>query len=187
MRKRNLILILAAGILSAGPLAQATTLARMNLDKLVTAADAVARVRCIAVESRWESGAIWTISTFQTLETLKGALPARIMVRLPGGRVGHLTETVDGTPKFIPGEVTAVFLERSPVGGFSVTGWVEGTFRIRRDPRTGLESVTQDSAEFPVFDTATRTFRFEGIHRMPLGQFRQRVAAAIARSKGKTQ
>jgi hypothetical protein len=187
MQNRNLIFILASILLSVGPFARATTLERLNLDQLATAADAVARVRCVAVESRSDAGTIWTISTFKTVETLKGTLPTQITVRLPGGRVGHLTETVDGTPKFVPGEETVVFLERSRAGGFSVTGWVEGTFRIRHDSGTGQESVTQDSAAFSVFDAATRTFHFEGIHRMPFGQFRQRVAAAIARAKEKAQ
>ena len=64
-----------------------------------------------------------------------------------------------------------------------MAGWVEGTFRIARDPRSGAESVTQDSSAFAVFDAAARAFRTEGIRRMPLAQFRARVAAAIARSE----
>jgi hypothetical protein len=152
----------------------------MNLDQLAAAADAVARVRCTAVESRWENGEIWTVTTFGVVETLNGVLPARITVRLPGGRVGHLTAAVDGTPRFNAGEEAVVFLERSPAGGFSVTAWVEGTFRIGRDPRTGLETVTQDSSTFAVFDTARREFRSEGIRHMPIEQFRERVAAALA-------
>ena len=91
---------------------QATTLARLSLDQLAKAADAVARVRCTSVESRWENGAIWTITSFAVVETLKGPLPARITVRLPGGRVGHFTASVDGTPKFSAGDEAVVFLER---------------------------------------------------------------------------
>jgi hypothetical protein len=183
MRRLNLIFILTAGSILACPPARATTLERLSLDQLAQTADAVARVRCASVESRWENGSIWTISTFQTLETFKGLLPAQVTVRVPGGRVGHLTETVGGTPRFSPGAEAVVFLERSPIGGFSVTAWVEGTFRIGRDPRTGEKSVTQDSAAYPVFDPATRSFHFEGIHRMPLAEFRQRVVAAVARAK----
>ena len=62
-----------------------------------------------------------------------------------------------------------------------MAGWVEGTFRISRDPRTGGETVTQDSSAFAVFDTATRSVRTEGIHRMPIEEFRARVAATVAR------
>ena len=183
--KVQFLLIFAA--LSIAAAIRATTLARLSLDQLAAAADAVARVRCAGAESRWENGAIWTVTTFDVVESMKGNLPAQVTVRLPGGRVGHLTAAVDGTPKFNPGDEAIVFLERSRAGGFSVAGWVEGTFRISRDPRTSRETVTQDSSAFAVFDTATRTFRTEGIRRMPVEQFRARVAAAIARAQEKTR
>ena len=179
--------MLATLVLFAAVAGRPTTLARMSLDQLAAAADTVARVRCVGAESRWENGSIWTVATVEILENLKGNLPREIEVRLPGGRVGHLIATVDGAPKFHPGDEAIVFLERSRTGGFTVAGWVEGTFRISRDPRTGGETVTQDSSAFAVFDTATRTFRTEGIRRMPIEEFRARIAAAVARSEGKTK
>jgi hypothetical protein len=181
----QILLILAA--LSFNAALHATTLARLSLDQLVAAADNVARVRCVATESRWEDGAIWTVTTFDVVETLKGSLPAQVKVRLPGGRVGHLTVTVDGTPKFNLGGEAIVFLERTRSGGFSVAGWVEGTFRIARDPRTARETVTQDSSAVAVFDTATRSFITEGVRQMPVEQFRARIATAIARQPEKAQ
>jgi hypothetical protein len=90
---------------------------------------------------------------------------------------------VEGTPKFNPGDDAVVFLKRLRAGGFTVAGWVEGTFRISRDPRSGSQTVTQDSASFAVFDVAARTFRTEGIRRMPIDEFRARIAAAVARSQ----
>jgi hypothetical protein len=176
-----------AVLLCAAAAVHATTLARVSLDQLVGAADAVARLRCTSVESRWESGEIWTVTSFDVIETMKGALPARITVRLPGGRVGHLTAMVDGTPRFRVADEAVVFLEKSRAGGLSVAAWVEGTFRIERDPRSGLETVTQDSSSFAVFDTATRTFRTEGIRRMPMEEFRGRVATALARAQEKSR
>jgi hypothetical protein len=183
--KAQFLLIFAA--LSIAAAVRATTLARLSLDQLAAAADNVARVRCAGAESRWENGSIWTVTTFDVVESMKGKLPAQVTVRLPGGRVGHLTAAVDGTPRFNPGDDAIVFLERSSAGGYSVTGWVEGTFRISRDPRTSRETVTQDSSAFAVFDTATRSFRTEGVRRMPVEQFRARVAAAIARAQEKTR
>jgi len=185
MRTRMQLLLLAAAMLSMVAAIRATTLARMSLDQLAAAADAVARLRCAGSESHWENGAIWTVTTFEVVESMKGTLPPQVTVRLPGGRAGHLTATVDGTPRFIAGDEAIVFLERSRAGGFSVTGWVEGAFRIARDPRTGHETVTQDSSTFAVFDPATRVFRTEGIRRMPVEQFRERLAAAIARAQEK--
>jgi hypothetical protein len=163
---------------------QATTLARLSLDQLAAGADAVARVRCASAESRWENGSIWTVTTAEVVETMKGSLTHEISVRLPGGRVGHLTASVDGTPKFHAGDEAILFLSESRAGGYTVAGWIEGTFRISRDVRTGRETVTQDSGAYAVFDPAARTFRSDGIRRMPLEEFRARVEAAVARSKG---
>jgi len=187
MRTRIRIIISLLPALLILPAIRATTLARLSLNRLAAGSDAVARVRCSSAESRWENGSIWTVATVKIVETLKGNLPREIAVRLPGGRVGHLTATVDGTPKFNPGDEAVVFLERSRSGGFTVAGWVEGTFRISRDPRSGGEIVTQDSSAFTVFDTATRTFRTEGIRRMPIEEFRARIAAAVARGEEKTR
>jgi hypothetical protein len=186
MRIRTQILMLATLILFIAAAGRPTTLARMSLDQLA-AADAVARVRCVGAESHWEAGGIWTRTTFDVLETLKGSLPGRVVVRLPGGRVGHLTATVDATPKFAAGEEAYIFLERRQGGDFSPAAWIEGTFHIGRDQRTGLETVTQDSYAFAVFDTAARRFYAEGIRRMPLEQFRARVAVAIARAPERTR
>lgn len=185
MRKKIQVILSLLPALLFLPAIRATTLARLSLDRLATGSDAVARVRYAHAESRWEDGSIWTVTTFDVVETLKGQLPAQIEVRLPGGRVGHLTATVEGTPKFNPGSEAIVFLQWSRAGGFTVAGWVEGSFRISRDPRTGVETVTQDSSAFAVFDTATRTFHTEGIRRMPIGEFRARIAAAVARNEEK--
>lgn len=166
---------------------RATTLARLSLDQLAAGSAAVARVRCARAESRWESGSIWTVTTLEVMETMKGNLPAEISVRLPGGRVGHLSAAVEGAPRFIPGSEAVLFLEPSLAGGFTVAGWAEGTFRITRDSRTAAETVTQDSSVFAVFDVSARTFRAEGIRRMPMEEFRAEVAAAILRSQEKTR
>ena len=187
MRKRIRIIISLLPVLLFFPAIRATTLARLSLEQLAAGSDAVARVRFERAESRWENGSIWTVTTFDVAETLKGQLPGEIEVRLPGGRVGHLTSTVDGTPKFSPGNEAIVFLQRSPAGGFTVAGWVEGSFRISRDPRTGSETVTQDSSSFAVFDPATRMFRTAGIRRMPIEEFRARIAAAVAHNEEKTR
>lgn len=164
------------------PAARATTLVRLTLDQLAVGSDAVARVRFASAESHWENGSIWTITTFHVVETFKGNLPGQITVSLPGGRVGRLTSTVEGTPKFAPGNDAMVFLQRSPAGGFTVAGWVQGNFRISREARSGKEIVTQESSAFAVFDAATRTFRTEDIRRMPIEEFRARLAAAFSRN-----
>src|SRR5580704_13693264 len=75
-------------ILIAAPLARATTLARMTLSQLASAAQVIARVRCTGAVSRREAGSIWTFTDFSVEETFKGAPRADITIRLPGGRDG---------------------------------------------------------------------------------------------------
>jgi hypothetical protein len=170
--------------LCATTAAQATTLARLSLDQLTAAADAVARVHCVSAESKWENGEIWTMTTFDVVERMKGALTPQVTVRLPGGRVGHLTAAVDGAPRFAPGEQTIVFLQRVGNTEYSVAGWVQGTFRIAQD-HAGNEIVTQDSSAFAVFDPGSRAFRTEGIRRMPMEEFRRQLALATSRAEGR--
>lgn len=171
--------MLALLVLAAVAMAHGTTLARMSLDQLAAAAQVVARVRCTGAESRRENDSIWTYTIFTVEETFKGAPDAQITVRLPGGRDGHLVQSVEGAPQFTEGEEAIVFLERTRSGDWSISAWAEGTFRVARDAAANQETVTQDSSGMAVFDPATRTFRTEGIARMPLENFREKLNAAI--------
>ncbi len=177
MTARRLFCILFLAMSAAG-VARATTLARMSIEELTAAAELVARVRCAGNTTRWENGEIWTITTFDVVEVWKGHAPAQIIVRLIGGRVGHMVSTVAGVPRFTSGEEVVLFLEPQGREEFSVTSWVQGTFRIARDGASDREVVSQDTATFPLFDPATRRYISTGIRRLPLEQFRQQVVAA---------
>jgi hypothetical protein len=167
----------------AAPL-EATTLARLSLDQLARAAETVARVRCTEAASYVQDGTVWTRTQFTVIEPLKGVPPAQVTVRLPGGRAGGVLVVVEAAPRFRPGEESVLFLERTSTGEYSVTGWALGTFRVRRNARTGEETVTQDSSGLAVFDAAARRFVIEGVRDLPLGEFRRRLAGAFRSSPG---
>jgi hypothetical protein len=173
--------LLLLSVFACGPPARGTTLARLTLDQLAAAAQVVAHVRCTGNESRRDAGTIWTFTDFTVLETFKGEPGTRITIRLPGGREGHLVETVEGAPRFAPGDEAIVFLERTSTGDWSISAWAEGTFRIESDSRTGRQTITQDSSGMAVFDPAARTFRSDGIVRMPLAEFETKLAAAMSK------
>jgi hypothetical protein len=86
-------------------------------------------------------------------------------------------------PRFAPGEETYLFLEPTSAGDLSVTSWVQGTFRVRRDAATQKESVTQDTGAVSVFDPATRQFKPGGARNMPVEEFREHVRAAVDRQR----
>lgn len=163
--------------------AAATTILKMDLDELTRAARVVARGKCVASEARLDGGYIWTFTTFEVTETLKGSAPRQISVRLLGGKVGHMKATVDGVPQFRTGEDVFLFLEPTREGDLTVTSWVQGTFRVQRDTQTGQESVTQDSAAHAVYDPTTRQFKVSGVRHMPVETFRLRVREAVERQR----
>jgi hypothetical protein len=167
-------------LLALGGAATATTLVRMSVAQMSHTAQAIVRARCADNLTGWDAGEIWTFTAFDVQEVWQGSMPPRITVRLLGGRVGNLTSSVSGIPRFRPGEEVVMFLERTQRGDYSVVSWEQGTFRIRRDGATGSESVTQDSASFATFDPATHQFEAEGIRNLPVEIFRARVDAAIS-------
>ena len=176
----------ALPLLVAG-VASATTLVRMSVAQMAHAAQAIVRVRCLEESTGWDAGEIWTFTSFEVQEVWQGSAPARITVRLLGGRVGNLTSSVSGVPRFRSGEEVVLFLERTPRGDFSVVSWEQGTFRIHREAATGSEAVTQDSASFETFDPTNRQFKATGIRNLPIEIFRARVDAAAGEEIGRKQ
>nr|HEV7955311.1 hypothetical protein [Candidatus Acidoferrales bacterium] len=168
-------LLLASGVvIEVG----ATTLARMDLAALARSAEMIVRARCIHSETKWESESISTFDDFVVLETLKGAPPEILRVRLPGGRVNHTEVKIEGVPAFITGEETILFVEKTSAGDYGITSWAQGTFRIHRET-SGDARLTQDSSHFAVFDPHTRQFTTAGIRNIPLNDFRQQLAQAF--------
>jgi hypothetical protein len=165
--------------------AAATTLERMSVARMARTAPVIIRARCLASSTGWDAGEIWTLTVFETQEIWKGVAPPRVTVRLIGGRWGNLNSSVSGVPRFKPGEEIVLFLEPTPRGDFSVVSWAQGTFRMHRDPRTGEERITQDTAAFPTFDPRTRRFEPSGVRWWPLDNLRAEVAAALSNEPGK--
>jgi hypothetical protein len=174
-RRRILWILFLIGLFLIGVAAQATTLTRLHFQDLVHYSYAVARVRWVRAQTHMENGEIWTDTSFRVLWQEKGYLPEEIVVRQPGGKFQHLHSHVEGTPEFRPSEEVYLFLTGHPGRQFFIVGWTQGTFRINRDPRSGGESVTQDSAETPVFDPASESFTKAGVKNLPADVFEQRV------------
>ena len=161
-----------------------TTLAHMSVAKLTHVSRLILRARCVENSTAWDAGEIWTFTAYEPTEVWKGSAQSRVRVRLLGGRVGNLTSNVSGVPRFRAGEDVVLFLAPTTRDDFSVVSWVQGTFRIRHDQRTGEDTVTQDSASFDTFDPSTRKFTASGIHDVPLNELRSQVAAAVSQESG---
>ncbi len=178
-RRRFLWILFLGGLALLAVVASATTLSRLKLEDLALESTAVARMRCLGATSRWEQGEIWTETRFEVLEREKGALPPLVTVRLLGGNVGHLHSHADEVPAFRTGEEVYLFLWAREGQPYQVLGWSQGTFRITRNPESGLETVTQDSASSAIFDPQTRAFRRGGIRNLPVAIFREKLHKAL--------
>lgn len=172
----GMILVLVEG-------AGGTTLKAMSLGEMTRDAAEVVRARCVKNSTGWDGGEIWTFSMFEVEETWKGAAERQLRVRLLGGRTESVTSTVSGVPRFRSGEEVVLFLEPTSRGDYSVVGWMEGTFRIRREVN-GTESVTQDTAGIETYDPATRRFAAMGVRRQDISEFKAEVLSASAAAKG---
>ncbi len=184
VERRRFLLILFLGGLAllamTAVIASATTLVHVPFDELVQQSTAVARLRCLGSESRFDGREIWTETRFEVLELDKGLLPGLIIVRMMGGRAGHLHSRIDGVPRFRVGEEVYLFLWNRRAGDpFTVLGWSQGTFRIARNADTGMEIVTQDSAMASIFDPGTREFRRTGVRNLPVALFRVKLRKAL--------
>jgi len=153
----------------------ATTLSRLSFDELVHHSSVVARLRCVRVDVLTERGEIWTDTLFQVMRQDKGFTSSPIVVRMPGGKMQNLTSHVEGVPQFRPGEEVYLFLVLQPGKQFHILGWSQGTFRIHKNPRTGMETVTQDSADLPVFDPQARSFTRTGIQNLTMDRFLEQL------------
>lgn len=180
-RRRFLWALLLIGLLVIAIVANATTLARLQFFQLVQHSSAIARVRCVDSRTHLENGEIWTDTVFEVVLHDKGYLPSHIVVRTLGGKFQHLHSHVDGVPEFRPGEEVFLFLAGHPGAPFHIVGWTQGTFRIRRNARTGLETVTQDSADVPVFDPQANRFTKTGIKDLPIDLFLEKMNKEIFR------
>jgi hypothetical protein len=167
--------------------ARATTLMRMSIAQVSRTAPVIVRARCVGNSVGWDAGEIWTFTSFDVEEVWRGPAPARVVVRLLGGRLGNITSSVSGVPRFRTDEEVVLFLEPTPRGDFSVVSWQQGTFRIRPGARTGEESVVQDTASFATFDPDTHRFQVTGVQGLSLESFRARVDAALREEPGRTQ
>jgi hypothetical protein len=178
-RRRFLWILFLCALALLAVAASATTLSRLKLEDLVQESTAVARMRCLGAISQWDKGEIWTETRFEGLQTEKGALPGIITIRLLGGHVGNVHSHVDEVPVFRTGEEVYLFLWAHEGEPYQVLGWSQGTFRIARNPQSGLEMVTQDSASAAIFDPQARAFRRGGIRNLPVAIFREKLHRAL--------
>ncbi len=135
LRRLALALALALAATAAPPPARATILFARTLDELAREADAVVVATPGERRAQWVSGRIYTDVTVTVGATLAGSVPAgsRLTVRLPGGVVGDIGQTVAGAASLEPGAVQVLFLGPARAGVRVVVSMAAGALPTALD------------------------------------------------------
>jgi hypothetical protein len=157
----------------------ATTFARLSPEQMATNSTLIVRARCTGSVVLVERGEIWTLTSFEPRETWKGNAPPVVRVRLLGGRTRDITSYVSGVPRFRTGEEVVLFLVPSSSGRFAIVSWAQGTFRVRQDPASGAQVVSQDTAGYGLAFSERAASSFV-VRYTALEEFRRRIESALA-------
>jgi len=144
--KRVFLLGLVFGCLLATS-GRAATLRAMKLADLTQRADVIFVGTAVSRVSAWNADhtRIYTRTTFQVEEYLKGHTGGTIVIETLGGGVGGIGMRVPGMPTFNPKQKHLLFVKTGRVTGtHRVLGWAQGNFRVHKDPRSGREIVSRD-------------------------------------------
>jgi hypothetical protein len=111
---------------------------KLSLEKMTQKAQRIILGTVTHTESRWEKlgtgKRIFTYVYIDVEKDIKGAGTRLVEIKVPGGKVGEITEVVSDTPQFTPGEKAVLFLRNEY---FQVVGWYQGKFSIRDDVVVG--------------------------------------------------
>ena len=167
---RNVTLLSILGVCLSGWLpVDATTLRLMRLDEIAARADRVVHAEAIEQRVYWDHSGrkIYTDTTFEVIESIKGAGPARLTVTILGGAIGPVAMVVDGAPLFAIGEEVVLFTSPRPDGRKNLIGYSQGVLRVHVDVATGARSVGPARARSPLSEVLLQLERLVEVDREP--------------------
>ena len=156
----------------------ATTVAPLSFEKLVTESSAVVYARVTSVRSQWTADRrfIESVVSIEVIQGMKGANGDTLAFTVPGGQVGRYLNVIPGAPMFAAGDLAVFFLSAQGARLPVTTGLTQGVYRVQRDAASGAMLVMP-----PISDSAGRVARGD-VRRKPvsLAAFEDSVRA-IAR------
>jgi hypothetical protein len=120
------VLLLATGAARAESPDERTRAALARADQVVIA-------RVVSAEARWIGGTIFTDTQVDVVECLRGRCAGRIVVRQPGGEVGPIGQSVEGTTDLRAGDDVLLLLQARSDGTSHPVGMSSGALRIVGD------------------------------------------------------
>ena len=163
------VLLLGAAGIIAPTSAEATTVIKMNVEKLSVRSDAIVLGQVESFESHWEGNRIVTDVRLRVVVPVKGEHDAEtvITVKRLGGTVGDLRQVTPGATDFAKGEKLLVFLdkvesEQSGATKLVVMGMSQGKYALAEGKDGKLYGV-RDLSKLSLAEVEERA---DGSHRV---------------------
>lgn len=145
---RPVPLLLALGVWLAvaatPPPASAVSPLPKTFDQLAREAEIVVVGTITQIQGvRLPSGHIASDLTLSVLKVAKSskAVPATLVVRTLGGKVGDMELVIPGAPRFAQGETVLLFVRGNLTEMFPFVGVQQGVYLVRRDETLGVDRV----------------------------------------------
>ena len=159
-------------------LVMATTVIPVSVERLTRESSHVIEATAQRSWSEWnpQHTLIFTYTQFQVSRSLKGQVPATVIVKQMGGSAGGYTQKVAGVRHWRTGEESVLFLRPSPPasGVFEVTGLMQGDFAVRS---AGGQKVVSNGVKGVENYSANNVGPNRG-NTMPLSELESRVRRA---------
>ncbi len=124
------------------------TVKKMSIEDMTKKASLIVIATVESIKSQWEEAdggkKIFTYVQINIKKYIKGCGEQRVEIKVPGGKVGEITEEVSDIPQFSSGEEIILFLKSD---FFQVVGWNQGKYTIQNDKVLGLELSIDDFIE----------------------------------------
>jgi len=129
MKKLNFAILLSLIFLSVHQLS-ALTVEYIGLERMTKESQVIVYGRVLSSYSVWEDKSIYTYTTLEIKELIKGEYRSqKIVVKQMGGTVGYISQVVDGTPRLEIGKEYVLFL-RDWKGAYWIHSIVLGHFQV---------------------------------------------------------
>ncbi|MGB9664023.1 MAG: hypothetical protein ACPL25_03740 [Ignavibacteria bacterium] len=129
MKRLNFIILTALIFFSIQQLS-ALTVEYIGLERMTKESQIIVYGRVVSAYSVWEDKSIYTYTTIEIKELIKGDYRSqKIVVKQMGGTVGYISQVVDGTPKLEIGKEVVLFL-RDWKGAYWIHSIVLGHFQV---------------------------------------------------------
>lgn len=148
LKKRHLIIVCILGLYAV---VQATTILELGIGDLVERSEKIVQAEVSAIVTRWnrDSSLIETFVRLNVIDDMTGDEEGEeIIIVQPGGTIGTVTLTVEGTPAYTVGENVILFLYQDVLNRtvYRTTGMYQGKYGIYSDAEA-VTRLSRDSSD----------------------------------------